>query len=67
MQPTAMFRTLVQYAGIDEYHARVWWKALVRAQWSTPRSWQQALLLFDQAGLPGAIGGKCTVRESGVT
>lgn len=49
MQTTAMFRTLVQYAGIDEHYAARWWKALCQARWSTSRSWQQALILFDQS------------------
>jgi hypothetical protein len=44
-----MFRTLVQYAGIDDTHAGRWWKALCQARWSTSKSWQHALLLFDQS------------------
>jgi hypothetical protein len=46
---TPMFYTLAQVADIDQYHTKRWWKALSASKWSTPRSWQQALILFDSS------------------
>jgi hypothetical protein len=57
MQTTAMFRTLVQVAGIDAHHGALWWKALGQARWSTSRSWRQTaaqawhLLLANPGGV----------------
>ena len=43
-----MYRTLVQYAGVDAALAQAWWTALEHARWSVPRTWKLDVVFFSQ-------------------
>ena len=46
--PPPMYRTLVQYAGVDAALAQAWWTALEHARWSVPRTWKLDVVFFSQ-------------------
>ena len=47
MQPTAMFRTIVEYLRLGDIQANAWRLALSQATWREPQDWAKDVQAFD--------------------